>query len=299
MVISRVLETAQLSALSRFFSSSIVRELARKGSSPLLMRLARESLLLNQVSLRIRVSKLFDRAFDILKRKAYRDEYIYKAALTHKVLFGTHSLQTASMLTEFRVGQCKADLVILNGTATAYEIKSERDSLSRLARQIDAYKSVFAQVYVIAGENHVASVLECVPDDIGVLKLSNRYQISTLREAKKCPERTSAVAVLDAIRLHEGREVLKFMGIEPPNVPNTELYGALRKQFLKLDPCQLQVAMVAVLRKTRALTPLAALVAELPDSLHTVALSVPLRRCDHERLVHAINTPLKQALNWI
>ncbi|MEI9986083.1 MAG: sce7726 family protein [Aliidongia sp.] len=54
-------------------------------------------------------------------------------SVTQKILMGKHSLRTASMLNEFRAGSCKADLVILNGTATVYEIKSERDSLTRLA----------------------------------------------------------------------------------------------------------------------------------------------------------------------
>jgi hypothetical protein len=89
------------------------------------------------------VHALFDAAFQLLKRQGCRDEYVYKAALVQKILLGRHSLQTASMLNEFRVGGCKADLAILNGTATVYEVKSERDSLARLQRQIAAYTTVF------------------------------------------------------------------------------------------------------------------------------------------------------------
>jgi len=85
------------------------------------------------------VCSLFERAFSLLEREGYRHEYVYKAALTQKIFLGRHSLQTASMLSEFRVGQCKADLVILNGTSTVYEVKSERDSLDRLERQVAAW----------------------------------------------------------------------------------------------------------------------------------------------------------------
>jgi hypothetical protein len=119
----------QLAAISRLFSSSVVREMARKGKSPLFARLATQSQLLRSIPLSKRVDSLFDAAFSLLKREGYRHEYIYKAALTHKILLGIHSLQTASMINEFRVGDCKADIAILNGTATVYEVKSERDSL--------------------------------------------------------------------------------------------------------------------------------------------------------------------------
>ena len=83
-----------------------------KGRSPLFARLANQSRLLSDLSLSERVYTLFDAAFSLLKREGYRHEYIYKAALTHKILLGKHSLQTASMMNEFRVGECKADVAI-------------------------------------------------------------------------------------------------------------------------------------------------------------------------------------------
>ena len=57
--------------------------------------------MLSSMSLSKRVCAVFEAAFSLLKREGYRHEYIYKAALTHKILLGTHSLQTASMIHEF------------------------------------------------------------------------------------------------------------------------------------------------------------------------------------------------------
>jgi hypothetical protein len=121
----------QLAAISRLFSSSVLRELARRGRSPLFARLAKQSRLLTPIPAATYVHSLFDAAFALLKREGYRHEYIYKAAITHNILLGKYSLRTASMLNEFRVGECKADIAIFNGTATVYEVKSERDSLTR------------------------------------------------------------------------------------------------------------------------------------------------------------------------
>ena len=288
----------QLAAISRLFSSSVVRELARKGKSPLFARLANQSRLLFSMSRSACVSNLFETAFGLLRREGYRDEYIYKAALTHKILLGKHSLQTASMLNEFRVGECKADIAILNGTATVYEVKSERDSLSRLERQVTAYAKVFARVYVIAGENHVEAVIGSVPDDVGILRLNSRHQISTLRDAPDRPERTSPAAIFDSIRIDEARMILLSHGVSVPVVPNTALNSVLRELFIKLDARRAHDGMVQVLKKTRNLLPLSDLVLQLPPSLHTAALSVPLRRLDHTRLVAAVNTRLQDAMAW-
>jgi hypothetical protein len=292
------LESNQVSAVSRLFSSSVVREMARKGRSPMFARLARESTLSATLSESDRVYDLFDAAFSILKQKAYRHEYVYKAALTHKILLGTHSLHTASMLTEFRVGACKADLAILNGTSTVYEIKSERDSLSRLERQLLAYERVFAKVYVIAGENHVDDVFNTVPPDVGILKLHSRYRISTLREAVDRPERTSPAAIFDAIRLSEAKQILHRYGVEVPCVPNTQMNAALRIRFVKLKPREAHEGMVHALKKSRNLLPLADLVGNLPCSLQSAALSVSLTRAGHERLLGAVNARMGDAMKW-
>lgn len=233
-----------------------------------------------------------------MKRTDCRHEYIYRAALTHKVLLGKHSLHTASMLNEFRVRDCKADVAILNGTATVYEIKSERDSLSRLEKQVEAYRDFFAKVYVIAGENHIDSVKSLVPRDVGILALSKRHHISPIREAKDKPERTSPVTIFESIRIEEAKKLLLLLGVAVPSVPNTEMHLALRDRFEKLKPRDTHKAMVSVLKKTRNLLPLSELVDSLPISLSSAALSVPMRRTDHDRLLEAVKTPMKIAMQW-
>lgn len=292
------LATDQLAAISRLFSSSLVQEMAKKGRSPLFARLARQSRLPDLLSPAACVSALFDVAFSLLKREGYRHEYIYRAALAHKILLGVHSLHTASMLNEFRVGGCKADVAILNGTATVYEIKSERDSLSRLERQIAAYSTVFAKVYVIAAEAHVNTVLRTVPEFVGIMTLNRRHQISTLREAIDQPWRTSPSAIFDSIRTAEAQTILSSLGISVPTVPNTRLHAVLRTHFVKLDPVQAHTEMVRVLKQTRNLLSLSTLVGQLPRSLQTAALSVPLRKADHDRLVTAVNSSLEDAMRW-
>jgi hypothetical protein len=292
------LDSSQLSAISRLFSSSVIGEMARKGRSPVFARLARESLLLGSFAPSALVLDLFEAAFSILKRRAHRDEYVYKAALTHKILLGVHSLHTASMLTEFRIGECKADVVILNGTASVYEIKSERDSLCRLDRQVRAYRQVFARVNVIAGEHHVDAILETVPKDVGIMKLSDRYQISPVRESLDQPERTKPAAIFDSVRLSEAKHILEDNDFTIPRVPNTQLYSTLRSRFIELDPRSAHIGMVKALKKSRNLMPLADLVGQLPSSLQSAALSIRLRKNDHGRLVGAVNTRLSEALTW-
>ena len=272
--------------------------MASKGKSALFARLVKQSLIPDGLGNCANVSEAFEVAFGKLRAIDCRDEYIYKAALTHKILLGKHSLRTASMLTEFRVGDCKADLAILNGTSTAYEIKSERDSLARLSKQIGSYRKFFASVYVITGENHVASVLAIVPEDVGVLQLSRRHQISTVRTAVDLPERLCPLTVLDSLRVDEALRVLSLLGMELPSAPNTLLRTELKKSFAEIEPTALHRALVPTLKKTRDLSALDDLVDSLPHSLRAAALSMPLRKAEHQKLLLAVNTSLEEAIYW-
>jgi hypothetical protein len=77
------------------------------------------------------------------------------------------------------------------------------------------------------------------------------------------------------------------------------LNSVLRELFIKLDARKAHDSMVQVLKKTRNLLPLSDLVAQLPHSLQTAALSVPLRKLDHTRLVAAVNARLEDAMAWV
>lgn len=272
--------------------------MAEKGRSPLFARLAGHTDIVGRCAENATVGEAFDAAFDVLKAAGHRDEYIYRSALTHNVLMGTHSLNTACMLTEFRAGACKADLAILNGTATVYEIKSERDSLARLANQVSNYKQVFAKVYVIASEGHVSGVLDTVPDDVGVMMLASRYRISTVRAAEDRPDRICPVTVFQSLRSAEAATILRSLKVAVPEVPNTQRHAAMRALFEALDPTAVHKAMVSTLKRTRNLAPLRDLVDQLPRSLHAAALSIQVRRSDHDRIVEAIATPLGAAMTW-
>lgn len=234
----------------------------------------------------------------MLREAGQRDEYVYRAALTQKVLLGKHSLNTAGMLTEFRAGVCKADLVILNGSATVYEIKSERDTLGRLANQIQNYKEVFASVNVIASETHIDGVLATVPRDVGVLCLTNRYRIQMVQDAIDHPERVSPAAIFESLRSSEALEVLKQLNVSIDKVPNTKLRAAMKDVFVKQKPAAVHKAMVHTLKQTRNLASLRELVEKLPPSLHAAALSIHVKRSGHIQLLKAISTPLVEAQNW-
>lgn len=287
-----------LSATSRLFSSTVFRELAEKGRSPLYARLLSDSGLLDLLPAASTVGSSFDVAFSALRKTGGRDEYVYKSALTHNILLGRHSLRTASLLTEFRAGACKADVAILNGTSTVYEIKSERDTLSRLENQVRNYRKVFAKVYVVAAEPFIDQVLRLTDRDVGVLSLARWDRVNTVREAVDRADAVCPSTIFDSLRVAEAVDILTNLGVAIPDLPNTKLREALKQKFTMISPRLAHAEMVRVLKRTRSLASLAELVAQLPQSLKPAALSTRLRLGDHERLLISLGTPTHHAMKW-
>lgn len=288
-----LLTQQQTNILSHLFSSKVVLQLAKGEGFSFLTKLLEEAKLTrSHTKAFATLGSFFDVVFQALNNSQARNEYIYKSAIAHKRLLGVHSLNTAILLNEFRAGVSKADAVVLNGTSTVYEIKSERDSLARLASQLTDYQKVFARTNVITSEKQVASVLAAVPEQVGVLCLTKRYQISTIREATEQPELLRSVSMFNSLRRNEAQIILENIGVDFPEVPNTLLHQELSKLFKELDPLQVHSEMVKVLKVTRSQAQLKDFIAAVPKSLQAAALSVPLKQAEQKNFLEVINKPL-------
>lgn len=289
---------SQVAAISRLFSAAVIKELARRGSSPLLCRLLPTTGLLNKFSMTATLGEFYGMAYSILRRTNNRNEYVYKSAITNNILLGVHSLLTSTMLTELRIDNCKADVVILNGTSTAYEIKSERDSITRLSSQIDAFRRVCASVNVICGDTHRAEVIRAIPEDVGILVLSPRLRITEVRRAEACPERISPLSVFHSLRLDEAGTILKYYGFDLPPVPNTERYWAYRREFEKLTSRQAHDGFVKIVQTSRNQSQLREVMVGVPKCLRGAVLSRNLNPTEVERVCCATCATIGEALLW-
>lgn len=274
--------------LARFFSSGVLRELAQSGHSAVAGRLLRQSRLLEQYGSETLVGDFYDAIFKRLTRE-YRHEYIYKNAIANKILLGRHNLNTAYMLTEFRAHDCKADVVVLNGTSHVYEIKSEMDSFERLDRQLAAYRKVFDLVTVITTERLYETTLARVPEQIGIMVLADRdYQFrrNPLREPISNKKNVSSEVIFDSLQRREYLKIIKeVLGISLAHLPNTQIYSEAKKCFSKLPPEKAHNAMIEALKRRRDTKRVADFVAEVPHSLKAASLALKLTGVERRQLV--------------
>lgn len=86
-----------------------------------------------------------------------------------------------------RQGAARVDVAVVNGSLHGYEIKSAKDTLERLPRQLELYGSVFDTITLVTAENHLDSALNVIPDWWGVVLAredSNMLKLSLVKETK-------------------------------------------------------------------------------------------------------------------
>ncbi|MDN7494149.1 sce7726 family protein [Burkholderia gladioli] len=85
-------------------------------------------------------------------------------------LFEKGILRDAVLINEMVVANWsrRADLAVANGRLTAFEIKSDLDTLSRLDGQVETYLQRFDKVVIVTTDKFYREVLQRTPDYVGV-----------------------------------------------------------------------------------------------------------------------------------
>ena len=86
---------------------------------------------------------------------------------------------------EIPSGESRADLCYFGRNLTAYEIKTDFDSLDRLSRQLEDYLHYFEQVYVIMSAKRYYSSTLVLPDPVGIILYREKEKSVSYFEIKK------------------------------------------------------------------------------------------------------------------
>jgi len=282
-------------AISRIFTPLVMNELAYQGYSGYLKEVFENSGLFKNTDLSMPLSHFFDWIYSFLS-KNYKNEYIYKNAIANKILLGRYSLNTSHMLTEFRVGNCKADVVLINGTSTVYEVKSEYDSFTRLEKQIETYFQIFDHINVITTVSQASKLKSILPNAVGILILTNRNSISVVKDSVSNKHNIKPDILFDSLRKSEYLKIIKEIFGKVPIIPNTQIYKECKKIFCSISPESAHDLTFTMLRDRKNTQVLNKFINIGPSSLVAYALSIGTDRFKMLSLIPKFNKSLASAL---
>lgn len=239
---------AYLRALAPIFSSPAIRSMSGMRLPSGMADLVKESGLSSMLPERATYRILLEAVYDLLQRH-YRCEYVYKNTIAKKILVGRHRLADSTMATELRCDSSKADFVILNGTSTVYEIKTELDNLDRLPSQVQAYRKVFDRVFVVAHDGIAEGLVGALDSDVGILSMTPKGVLRQVRVSASHSEAVDPGCIFDSLRKSEYTPIIERHFGSLPSIPNTRHYSHCRELFVTLPPTTAHREMVGVLKR--------------------------------------------------
>jgi hypothetical protein len=244
------------------FSPIVLNDLVQRGRSDYLDEVVSNSGVRFMIDKSQRMRDFFDELFNLLSRH-YCSEYIYRNALAEQVYLGKH-FESSHMLTELRVANCKADVVILNGTSTVYEIKSDL---------ISAYTCFFDHTNVITSLSQAEKLQTRLRSDIGIMALSSDNTVEVLREPQSNKLLVKPSVIFGSLRKNEYLHIIKDSFGTIPDVPNTRIHQACFELFCELSPETAHDAMLDALQRRGNNRQLKDFVQVAPRSLKACAAS--------------------------
>jgi hypothetical protein len=116
-----------------------------------------------------------------------------------ELLLRRHANDADTVLIEelgIRRGSVRVDLAVVNGSLHGFEIKSDRDTLKRLAGQVELYSQVLDRATLVVGERFAPLATSLVPEWWGILRVSRKrsgLRFTMLRRSRVNPERNVRV----------------------------------------------------------------------------------------------------------
>ena len=123
-------------------------------------------------------------------------------------------------------------MAVINGFIHGYEIKSAKDTLDRLAAQIEIYRQTLQKLTIVAAPRHIVGVLTHAPEWCGLIevKLGPRSGIRfhPVRSAAHNPD-IEPVMLAHLLWRNEVVDLLTKLGYSPKELrrPRTDLYEML------------------------------------------------------------------------
>jgi len=172
-----------------------------------------------------------------------------------KILRRQHARKDTLVIDELGLnhGKCRADIAVVNGYFTGYEIKSDRDSLRRLENQVESYNAVFDKICIIVGDRYVNSIENYLPTWWGIIVTvrgaRGAVNFDTIRKAQT-NRNIDPISIAQLLWRDEVAEILSQRRL-PPKIlrqPRAVLYERLADT---LNACELRKTVREYLKKRR------------------------------------------------
>ena len=149
---------------------------------------------------------------------------------------------------------------------------------------------------MITSDSQLDKVVGVTGNDIGLMLLTDRNTIHTVREPMSIKRTVHPPVIFDSLRKNEYEQIIKEYFGAVPKVSNARMYQSCRELFCSLSPTIAHDAMVRVIKKRGSIKRLRDFIVSVPESLTAFSLSSKLGVAEQTRFLQLLNTEIGNCL---
>lgn len=166
------------------------------------------------------------------------NESAIRIALKDRHLRHHHGRDDSFMIDELGLAhaQCRVDLAVFNGHLHGYEIKSARDTLDRLPRQLAIYSEALQKLTLVVAARHLDAAALIGPDWCGLIEVTSGprggMKFASHRRARLNPG-LDPFMLAHLLWRSEVQNLLRLRGASSADLsaPRKQLYRALANEL--------------------------------------------------------------------
>lgn len=180
----------------------------------------------------------------------YRNEYVFKNELINQLIIEKFKLKSTVILSEFKIAESIADLVMLNGSIRIFEIKTDLDTLDKLNKQLLDYQKFAEEISVVTTSKYkdvLSKSFKKLP--FGIIEFTEEGTFKVIKKATKFCNSLEHLAIFKTLRKNEYLNIIANYYGFIPNVPNTLMFKECFKLISLIEVSEFQKLALLELKK--------------------------------------------------
>jgi hypothetical protein len=273
----------QLRDFSTLFSRSEVNRWLKGDFQSIYIKLERYNL--TDKNKGISYLKFLRNVYHILEEN-YQNEYVLKNEFLNKWLKNELGTNNSVIFNEFRIGKAIADLAMFNGVSKVFEIKTILDKEYRLSNQIQEYKKIFNEVYIIVPDVFLCKY-SSYDDSVGIITFdSNSKSFEIIQKAKRI-NNINSNTLMDVLHTKEYLEIsTKYYG-QLPKMNSFNQFEICKELISKIPQNELNSLFLTTMKKRNINNQF---FNKVNNEFNQICLSLNLKKRERDNLINSLKT---------
>ncbi|ATC36313.1 sce7726 family protein [Elizabethkingia anophelis] len=229
--------------------------------------------------------KFLKNTYKILEEN-YPNEYILKNEFLNKWLKKELGKNDSLIINEFRTGKAIADLVMFNGVSKAFEIKTILDKEYRLSSQLQEYKKIFNEVYIIIPKNQINKYIN-YDKYVGIISYDSEIKNFELIRRAITNNEIDSNSLIEILHTKEYLEIVyNYYGYLPDMTVFTQ-YEVCKQLLYNIPKGELNTLFLRIIKKRKVNN---LFFNKINNEFNQICLSLNLNKSEKDKLIEKLKT---------